>query len=114
MKKLNHEKQLQKRQRLGLLMLFIWILIGSLAVAQLFISNRLTDLGEKIDKEKKMTDLLIAENRLLEEELREKESLSNISLEAQKLGFAEVKSIYYLVPQIPVAMNPQPSAPKEY
>lgn len=87
--------------------LLILVLIAVLlsAAAQLFVSNRLSDLGEEIEQEKRQTEALIAENRILEEELRQQESLSNIAEEAKKLGFVEAKSVYYLVPQIPVAMK---------
>jgi len=105
MKKLEKERQFRKIKRLKWLIGLIVIVILSLAAAQLVVSNRLADLGEEIEIEKSQTETLASENRILAEELSQKESLSNITEEAKVLGFVEGKSIYYLVPQIPVAMK---------
>lgn len=86
-------------------MVVIWLAIFFLAALQLLVSNRLANLGEEIEKERRITETLIAQNRILEEELRQRESLVYLTQEAQKLGFVEAKSYYYLVPQIPVAMK---------
>ncbi|MDP3998000.1 MAG: hypothetical protein Q8P89_00080 [bacterium] len=105
MKKLQIEKQLRKNRRLRWTMSLAVILVFVLGMVQLIVSNRLSDLGEEIETEKVKTESLTLENRLLEEQLRQKESLINVSEEAKKLGFIEAKSIYYLIPQIPVAMK---------
>lgn len=81
------------------------MLVFVLGMAQLIVSNRLANLGVKLEEEAMRTELMTAENRLLEEDLRQKESLINISQAAKELGLAEAKSIYYLVPQVPVAMK---------
>lgn len=78
------------------------LLLGAL---QLIVSNRLANLGVKIEEENARIESIAAQNRLLEEKLGEKESLIDISQKAKELGFVEAKSIYYIVPQIPVAMK---------
>lgn len=105
MKRLEKEKQFRKHKRLRLMMSFILAIIFLLASAQFFVSNRLSDLGKIIEEENSKAAALIAENRLLGEEINQKESLITLTSEAKKLGFIETKSIYYLVPQIPVAMK---------
>ena len=105
MEKLQIEKQLKRSRRLRWTMNLAVMLVFLLGMVQLFVSNRLADLGEDIEREKLKTESLSLENRLLEEQLRQRESLVNVAEEAKKLGFIEVKSIYYLVPQIPVAMK---------
>lgn len=86
-------------------MIFVVALIFLGGAAQLVVSNRLANLGEQIEIDRAKTDTLALENQLLEEEVRSKESLSAISQEAKELGFVDAKSVYYLVPQIPVAAN---------
>lgn len=105
MKKLAREKQFKRRSRLKLAVTLIFFVVFLLAAAQLLVSNRLADLGEEIEQETRQTESFIAENRILEEEIRQRESLANITEEAKKLGFVETKTVYYLVPQVPVAMK---------
>lgn len=105
MKKLQREKQLGRNRRLRWTVSLVTMLVFVLGMAQLIVSNRLANLGVKIEEEAMRTELMTAENRLLEEDLRQKESLINISQAAKELGLAEAKSIYYLVPQVPVAMK---------
>ena len=105
MKKLAQEKQLRRTQRLKILATLVLAVTFLLAAVQLLVSNRLANLGVQIEEERAKAESLSSQNRLLEEELRQKESLANISQKAKELGFVETKSIYYLVPQIPVAMK---------
>ena len=105
MKKLAQEKQLRRTQRLKILATLVLAVTFLLAAVQLLVSNRLANLGVQIEEESAKAESLSSQNRLLEEELRQKESLANISQKAKELGFVETKSIYYLVPQIPVAMK---------
>lgn len=105
MKKLEQEKLDARNRRLRLATAFVSITVLLLGALQIVVSNRLANLGAKIEEENAKIDLLTAENRLLEEELRQKESLANISQKAKELGFVDAKSIYYLVPQVPVAMK---------
>lgn len=105
MKKLQREKQLGRNRRLRWTVSLVTMLVFVLGMAQLIVSNRLANLGVKLEEEAMRTELMTAENRLLEEDLRQKESLINISQAAKELGLAEAKSIYYLVPQVPVAMK---------
>lgn len=105
MKKLAKEKQTKRRFRLKTAVVLIFFVVFILAAAQLMVSNRLADLGEEIEQETKQTESFIAENRILEEEIRQRESLAAITEEAKKIGFVETKTVYYLVPQVPVAMK---------
>lgn len=105
MKKLEKEKQFRRRHRLKMVLVIIFGLVLFLAGAKLFVSNRLSNLGQEIEKENRKAQVLIAENRILDEEIRQKESLVNLSEKAKELGFVEPKLIFYLVPQIPVAMK---------
>lgn len=105
MKKLAKEKQIKRRSRLKTAVVLIFFVVFILAAAQLMVSNRLADLGEEIEQETKQTESFIAENRILDEEIRQRESLAAITEEAKKIGFVETKTVYYLVPQVPVAMK---------
>lgn len=105
MKKLAKEKQTKRRSRLKTAVVLIFFVVFILAAAQLMVSNRLADLGEEIEQETKQTESFIAENRILDEEIRQRESLAAITEEAKKIGFVETKTVYYLVPQVPVAMK---------
>lgn len=105
MKKLRKEKQFKRQKRLRLTISFVVGMVIFMATAQLFVSNRLASLGQEIEKEKQKTEALGLENRILQEQIGQQESLINISAKAQELGFVEAESVYYLVPQIPVAMK---------
>lgn len=105
MRKFEREKQLHRSNQLKFSATIVVLMVLLLGAAQLIVSNRLANLGVEIEKENAKTELLTAENRLLEEELRQQESLIAISQKATELGFIEAKSIYYLVPQVPVAMK---------
>ena len=105
MKKIEKERQWRRRRRLGRIMSLVFLAVVFLATAQLIVSNRLANLGQEIEKEKEQTEVLILENSIMEEKIRQKESLVDISEKAKELGFVETKSVYYLTPQIPVAMK---------
>ncbi len=95
----------KNNRKAKLLLTIIIIFVVILGVAQVFLSNRLATLGEDLEQENLKTESLIAANQLLEQELREKESLIAIADEAKKLGFEKIASVYYLTPQVPVAMK---------
>ena len=95
----------KSNRRSRLLLIFVIIFVAFLGIVQLFLSNRLSNLGENLEQEKVKMEELIAENQRLERELGEKESLIVIAEEAKRFGFEKIDSVYYLVPQIPVAMK---------
>jgi len=80
-------------------------LILILAGFQLVITHSLANTGGKLRQWEEKTDLLEQKNRILTEEINHLGSLSRIASEAQKLGLVKNSKVFYLTPQIPVALE---------
>lgn len=79
------------------------ILVMFLSVVRVIIANASVEASEKLKVLDKKINALAAENELRAEKLRVKESLSALSLKAEKSGFFKVGNYVIAEPKGPVA-----------
>lgn len=80
-------------------------LVIILSLIQLFISHRLATTGEIVKKLEAQASQIEQENALLEEEISQMGSLTEVSQKAEQLGLVRTSNILYLTSQIPVALG---------
>lgn len=74
------------------------IILSVFLVAQVWLANRFSTYGEKIqDLSNKKTSLAL-ENRILESKIADRSSLLRVEDSAVKLGFVKISNIQYLKP----------------
>lgn len=83
----------------------IGFLVLILALIQLIVAHRLSNLGAVIDLCENQAARLEQENLKIAEEISQVGSLSKISLKAENLGFVRANKVIHLAPQIPVALK---------
>lgn len=105
MKRLEQEKQNERRKISRRLLWGVFTLIFILAIFQVIVGNRLSTSGEKLKELETLSLQLEEENRRQELELTMNRSLRKTEEEAQKLGMEKTTSFLYLTSQIPVAMK---------
>lgn len=92
-------------KRGGVILTFLIIVVISLSVVQISFSNRVATDGAQLS----MLDQKIAEykreNTLLQEQVLQASSLTNIEKNAQKLGFVDGESPIYLSAPLPLALK---------
>ncbi|HUQ85009.1 MAG TPA: hypothetical protein VM077_01685 [Candidatus Limnocylindrales bacterium] len=87
------------------LIIFIFLIIISLAVARVTIENSISTTGvELIGYEEKIEEYKKS-NAQLEERYLEKSSLTKISVSAREKGFIESKNQVYLSTPLPLAIK---------
>ena len=87
------------------IIIFIALIIVGLSLAQIGVANKISTTGSELALlQNKVADLK-RENAVLQEEILTAASLTNISNEADKLGFAVSKSEVYLSTSVPLAMR---------
>lgn len=87
------------------LTLMVICLVLILCLIQLFISHRLATTGQVVKEFELKAAKIEQENKLLEEEISQKGSLTVVSQKAEQLGLTRTTSILYLTSQIPVALG---------
>jgi len=85
--------------------ILIIVLVIALALVQLFITNRLSTAGGSIKEMEIQASRLEDKNEQLRQDVNRFGSLRRISQEAEKAGFVANSQLFYLTPEIPVAMN---------
>ncbi len=67
-----------------------------LMLMEIWVSNSIVSYGEKFEKLSSSARVLNFENQILENEIAERASLSNIASKSGELGFSEPQSIQYI------------------
>ena len=80
------------------MLLIIFILIIPAVVLEIWSVNRLATLGPKINTLEQAKAKLTLENQVLENEIAQKSSLSEVEDQSKQLGFQRIKSVIYLGP----------------
>lgn len=83
--------------------IFIFVTILGLGIAQISTANQISTTGAELAALQREVDTYERENTILEEELLEAASFTNISKQAEKLGYAEVKTSVSLTAPLPLA-----------
>jgi len=88
-----------------MIILCIFSLVFSLAIAKIFVANRLSTAGIRIEGIEQKTAILNDENNRLRGEITRLSSLSYISSQATKIGFKNNGSVASLTFDIPIALR---------
>lgn len=83
--------------------IFIFITIIGLAIAQVSVANQISTTGAELAKLQTEVDDYKRQNTILQEELLAVASFTNISETAEKLGYVEAKSQVSLTAPLPLA-----------
>ena len=86
---------------LGLLIIMILVL----SVVKTFVSNKISTSGMVLGTLQDKITYYKTENALLSEKLYTLSSLTNVSAEAESLGFVEGKSAFVLTNPLPIALK---------
>ncbi|MCL6096478.1 MAG: hypothetical protein M1444_02220 [Patescibacteria group bacterium] len=84
---------------------FLLVAILALSVVKTFVSNRISISGPALSEVEDRINAKKIENTLLSEKLYLLSSLTNISTEADRLGFVESKSNFVLTNPMPIALK---------
>jgi cell division protein FtsL len=84
----------------------IYAVIIVLSVLQIFVSNRLSDVGKKINALNQKTLQVKENNEILKKNTAQFTAINNLGKEAMQLGFTQKAEVVYLYDQYPVAQNP--------
>jgi cell division protein FtsL len=87
------------------LLIFILTIVIGLAIAQASIANQLSTTGAQLAALQTDVDNYKRENIVLQEQLLEASSFTNISEEAEKLGFVDAKVQISLSEPLPLALK---------
>lgn len=85
------------------LIIFVFVTILGLAIAQISVSNQISTTGTELAALEHELDEYKRQNTILQEELLAVASFTNISEKAEELGYTEVKSQLSLTAPIPLA-----------
>lgn len=89
----------------GRILIPIFGLVMFLVLVKLLFANMLSTTGVKLAKLQEGISTVSQESTLLEEEIARLSSLTRISSEAEKLGFAKPSLVLNLKPEFPVALK---------
>lgn len=94
-KTLAHQENTKKTKllRIGKIVFLIFVFI---LVLEVWMANRLSTYGYKIQQMKQLKSEISLQNQLLENEIAQDSSLSIIEAKANKLGFDTIKNIEYI------------------
>lgn len=87
------------------LLTFVSITILGLGIAQVSLSNQLSTAGVELAQVQQDVDNYKRENTILEEQVLEAASFTNIAEKAEKLGYVESKSTISLNAPLPLALR---------
>jgi hypothetical protein len=81
----------------------VLIIMGILALFQLYISNNFVSEGEKIKNIQTKAQELESENLRLQNQIQQRSSLSFIEKQASERGFSKIQKVEYVNPEVSVA-----------
>ena len=67
-----------------------------LVIAQIWVNNTVLGFGDRFESISKLKKALEMENQLLENEIADDSSLTNIATKGAELGFSRLESIQYI------------------
>lgn len=85
--------------------IFIFVTIIGLGIAQISMANQISTTGAELADLQREVDIYERENTVLEEELLQASSFTNIAEKAKKLGFVESKTQVSLTAPLPLALK---------
>lgn len=85
--------------------IFIFVTILGLSIAQISVSNQISTAGSELAALQHEVETYERENTILEEEVLTASSFTNISEKAEKLGYVEVKTSVSLTAPLPLALK---------
>lgn len=86
-----------------LILLILFLTIGSLVVVRSVVASRITTSGLELSQLKNDTSNLKTQNAILREEIYSLSSLTHVSETADKVGFVESKEAYAVSAARPIA-----------
>ncbi len=84
-------------------LLIVGVVLGVLALAQVWVSNRLVTKGVEMTEITRKFAALNQENLAMRQKLSGRTALSNISVEAEKMGFVQASQVASANSILPVA-----------
>jgi len=88
-----------------LLIIFIAFIIAGLTIAQINVGNKIATAGSELSQIQSEVDKYERENSILQEQILDTSSYTNIEEKAKELGFAPVKKSVSMVSAPPLAMK---------
>jgi|GEM_PF-788871 len=87
------------------LIIFIFVTIMGLAIAQVSTANQISTTGAELGALQQQVDDYKRQNTILQEQLLEASSLTNIAGTAAQLGFVDAKTQISLTAPVPLALK---------
>lgn len=98
MKLLQQEKENNPRKKLTKLLKIGVVFFLLIFFLEVWMVNRLSTYGDKIQTLQEAKVALLLENQVMETMIAQKSSLFQIEIEANKLGFAPIRNLEYFKP----------------
>lgn len=95
-KKLTEDTNKNKFLKIGKIAFGLFAVV---LILEIWMTNRLSTYGSKIQEINDLKSQLTLENSLLENEIAQDSSLSVIEVKANSLGFESIKNIDYIKPE---------------
>ena len=96
MQKLQNEQNLRNEKYSSLIFFTLFLIVGLLSVARVFAANRLVETSDNLRKMDVQVNQLEAENRILAQEVRSKESMVFVETKMTELGFTKTPHYTYV------------------
>ena len=92
-------------RRGGVIITFLTVVIIGLSIVQISLSNRIATDGSQLAQLDQQINVYKRQNILIQEQVLQASSLTNIEQKAEKLGFVEANSAIYLSTPLPLALK---------
>lgn len=96
------EPQLYLKRKLVIALVFVIIFVVTI---EIWVTNRLSTFGEKINGLEGTKYSLVLENDYIKNQIAQKKSLNLNEKKSASLGFGKIKNIQYIKAE-PIALNP--------
>ncbi len=103
MQKLQKEKLEQRNKKSRTVIFLAGLILVFACIIRVVIANRLVEATDKLHRLEVEEEKLQADNEILSENLRTKDSLISLRSEAEKMGFAPVTQVTYIEKPLPLA-----------
>lgn len=100
LRRLETSSQMRKK-----IITLVAVLVVAVVFLEIWAVNRLATYGEQINKLEKAKAALLLENQVLENEIAQKSSLSEMAVLSEYLGFTKVSKMEYVQGSQGLALN---------
>ena len=104
MKKLITEQNIKRDRKSGLFLIVLFLVVAVLSIGRVIIANHLVEASERLRAMDKNIQEAKDVNQQLSEQLRSPQSLIQIQVKAESLGFLKTNKIVFLQPAPDVAL----------